>query len=225
MAAEDTPRGQKQKKYDVIPDPQLLDSVAETGIGSKLHGAFIPELVRMIVAMEAVVPAWAEHQSSRGLATARAFLLIRGTRGDRGVPFVQNYILEHKDSFMSAAEVFAADFAMQLLDAAIEHGNEHYPGEYNWAGHCEGNHKFLSGMQFLAGLAQPEGATAFCSVADTLQEDCELILSPYGELPPNFCLQVMSTRSRASSFCLCGPPKKRCNGVYPSKRLQQYGLR
>ena len=44
----------------------------------------------------------------------------------------------------------------------------------------------------MASLARPEGATAFCSVADTLQEDCELILSPYGELPPNFCLQVMS---------------------------------
>ena len=96
-------------------------------------------------AMEAVIPAWAEHQSSRGLATARAFLLIRGTRGDRGVPFVQNHILEHKDSFMSAAAVFAANSAMQLLDAATEHGNAHYPREYNWAGHCEGNHKFLSG--------------------------------------------------------------------------------
>ena len=179
-----------------------LQMTSETAVTGGSPMAAVP------VAMEAVIPAWAEHQSSRGLATARAFLLIRGTRGDRGMPFVQNYILEHKDSFMSAAEVFAADFAMQLLDAATEHGNEHYPGEYNWAGHCEGKHYFLSGMQFLAGLAQPEGATAFCSVADTLQEDCELILSPYGELPPNFCLQVMSKIEGKLVLSMGAPPKK-----------------
>jgi hypothetical protein len=131
----------------VAPDCDLLGVMAQTGIGSKLFAAFIPELVQMIIAIEALAGSNApEVLENKRRAVSRAFLLARGVRGVSGVPWVLNYTLQHLASFMAeTAGDFHSSFALPMFVAVGKESAEKHSGIHNPFGHREKRHTFYSG--------------------------------------------------------------------------------
>ena len=195
----------------VAPDCDLLGVMAQTGIGSKLFAAFIPELVQMIIAIEALAGSNApEVLENKRRAVSRAFLLARGVRGVSGVPWVLNYTLQHLASFMAeTAGDFHSSFALPMFVAVGKESAEKHSGIHNPFGHREKRHTFYSGKYFLEALATMQGAIAFINVAESLCLECGLILEGQS-LAPTF---VLSTLSKIEGKLVLSVRRKKDNSV------------
>ena len=89
-------------RHDVVPDANLLEELVRSGVVSKLFGALVPEMVQMIAFVEEVADSLdAAVTADKARAVTRAFLLARGVRGTKGVPWAKANTMARLPAFMS----------------------------------------------------------------------------------------------------------------------------
>ena len=142
-----------EERAAVMPPPtpqQLLTMLAQRGFGTKLFMWGVIEGYRMMEQLnecKGAVQTMVGHTLVEGEADAdriagimsRIFLVLRGTRGTKGVPWVGGYIRQHLEDLEQRPHQFAQDLWQAFQRETCDHRGD----RFTWASHIESHHTVL----------------------------------------------------------------------------------
>ena len=154
----------------------LLEDIVAAGLCPKVHAEFIPELMAIVRGLDEVARACQSEPD----VVARAWVLLRGVRGLRGVEWTTRFLLDHLSELGAEMD---SHFAQILLNGLRAHGDAAHPGNPNWAAHAEGLHRVFSGPHFVEALTTPEGQQAINDIVRGVRPLMCAVLAGTPELP------------------------------------------
>ena len=139
----------------------------------------------------------------------RAWLLLRGVRGQRGVRWLALWLLEHVTLWTQSWDLSAA---VQLLQDFDAHCLSTEGGSASWAGHNEGRHAALSGRHFLRALASHDGIGGLAEAVSRLSHIMRRLLSRGSAVSADIWVDV--AESLQGTLLLAVAPTRRRVGRY-----------
>ena len=166
----------------------LLERIAAAGLCPKVHIEFIPELMAIIRGLDEI----ARASDCEPDVVARAWVLLRGVRGLRGVQWMTGFLRDHWPELRRNLD---RRFARTIKSDLNAHGAAEHPDHPNWAAHAEGLHRGLSGRFFVEALNTAQGRKGVNEVVRELRPLVSAVLASTSQIPARLeadtVLQIM----------------------------------